>query len=357
MISTDATRLPRLMQCLGSHHMVATPIESDDDTTIRDEGNAAHWLAQQLHAGRPISVGMVCYNGVVADDEMVTHVTRYVDALGVGGAMEHVTSFSAQDMAWEVRGRCDHFASAGETLVVDDFKYGYREVSPENNWTLISHAIGFCLDTGYWPPHVTLRIHQPRLYHSDGPVRTWSLTGQDLIQAYHRIDARLRSADTTLETGEQCIKCPARHTCPAWRAASMNAIDASSILFDDKLPNERLDDQLALLTRAESVIVERRKALEELVKHRIKNGEVFANFGVMEQYGNRKFKSGISPAMLLALTGVDCAKSATVTPAEAERRGVPESVIASLTERPMTGLKLVKMNEHDRAVRLLKKGN
>lgn len=356
MITTDATRLPRLMQCLGSYSMPPTAIETSDDTTVRDEGNAAHWLSLQLFKRYPITPGTICYNGVVADEEMVQHVTRYVASLDQGGDMEHNTSFTPNDKAWEVRARCDHYAFGAETLTIDDLKYGYRSVSPEWNWTLIAHAIGVCLDAGWWPPVIILRIHQPRRYHPDGPIREWRLSGEELMQAYYRIDARLRAEATGLETGAECIKCPARFTCPAWREASMNAIDVSSDTFDDQLSNDRLDSELTLLAHAETVIVERRKALEELVKYKIKSGEIFANYGTMEQFGHRKFKSNVNAAVLQSLTGIDCSKPGTVTPAEAERRGVPESVIATLTERPSTGLKLVKMNEHERAMRLLRKG-
>lgn len=354
MFITDATHLPRLMQCFGSSQMPQVVPDADDDTTARDEGNAAHYMAQQVFNGVATIeqlTGHRAYNGVVMDAEMARHVSEYLSALDCG-QMEYVTSFGTD--RWQVNARTDHVAVRGDTLIVDDFKYGYRVVEPEMNWTLIAHAIGYCLREKITPSLIRLRIHQPRRYHPDGPLREWSCSYLQLRDFYAQIDRRLSEADSTLQTGPYCAKCHAAATCPAWREASMNAIDAASVLFNDELPAEALSRELDLLAHAETVITERHKALKELALHRSRNGEVIPMYAGETQYANRRFK--FDAATIRAITGVEPTEPKLVTPAELSRRGVSDDVLNLITERPTTGVKLIRSDPNKRAERLLKKG-
>lgn len=357
MFITDATHLPRLMQCFGSSQMPTAPKDSDADTTARDEGNAAHYMAEMVFTGRATLEslsGQKAYNGVLMDADMTRHVGEYLAALDCG-EIEVVTSFG-DGANWQVNARADHISWRVETLTltVDDFKYGHRLVEPENNWTLIAHAIGYCIMHQIAPERIVLRIHQPRRYHPDGPVREWVITYAELIDLRDMIARRLSEGDTTLFTGPECAKCPAAATCPAYRESSMNAIDAASAMFTDDMDAEALSRELVLLEQAESVITERLKALKEFALHRCKNGEVIPMYAAETTMANRRFK--FDAATLKMITGVDATEPKLITPAEYVRRGVSEDVLKNLTERPITGVKLVRSDSNKRAERLLKKG-
>lgn len=363
MFITDATHLPRLMQCFGSSQMPQVVPTADDDTTVRDEGNAAHYMAQQVFDGIATLeqlTGHRAYNGVVMDDEMTRHVREYLSALDCG-QMEYVTSFGND--RWQVNARTDHIAwrchpndqyQTPDTLIVDDFKYGYRLVEPEMNWTLIAHAIGYCLREQITPSVIKLRIHQPRRYHPESTLREWVIDYLKLRELYQQIDRRLSEADTMLQTGPYCPNCHAAATCPAWREASMNAIDAASVLFNDEMPAEALSRELDLLAHAETVISERHKAVKELALHRSRNGEIIPMYAGETQYANRRFK--FDAATIRALTGKEPTEPKLVTPAQLERMGVSEETMKFLTERPTTGVKLIRSDPNKRAERLLKKG-
>lgn len=354
MFITDATHLPRLMQCFGSSQMPIVVQNVDDDTGARDEGNAAHFMAQMVFQGRNSLeqlTGQRAYNGVLMDADMSRHVREYLVSL-ICGEMEVVTTFGNE--RWTINARADHIGMGDNVLYVDDFKYGRRLVDPEMNWTLIAHAIGYCLLHRIMPHQIILRIHQPRRYHPEGPLREWRLTYEQLTGFYQQIDRRLSEADTMLQTGPACSTCQAAPTCPAWREASMNAIDAASVLFSDEMPPEELSRELDLLTHAENVIADRRKALTELALHRSRNGEVIPMYAGETQYANRRFK--FDAAAIKALTGVDPTEPKLITPAQLERRGVNETLVAFLTERPSTGVKLIRSDANKRAERLLNKG-
>jgi len=364
MITVTATDLPRVMHCFGSLHMPPA-VPGGGDPTAREEGNAAHWLAEQMFNGSPAHAGLTAPNGYVITDDMVEHVSQYVSALDCG-EMEADTSYSGA--GWEVRGRADHISwrpawdgvvrpgnvcRAHSTLTIDDFKYGWRIVSPVRNWTLMSHAIGWCIKHQQRPDRITLRIHQPRPYHADGPLREWSCSFEELMGFYSQIEQRLSNPTDELVTSlEHCAKCHALALCPAARSASMNALDVADRVFSDDLPKPVLLREMELMRQAVGLIEARKDAIEELVTHRIKQGEVFDGYVLERRHGQRRWKPGLTGAALSMAAGVDLSKDGIVTPAEAERRGVSKEAIAALTDRPLLDpkLKAVDIDARARAI-------
>lgn len=364
MITVTATELPRVMHCFGSLHMPPA-VPGGGDPTARDEGNAAHWLAEQMFNGAAAHAGLTAPNGYVITEDMVEHVSQYVSALDCG-TMECDTSYAGA--GWEVRGRADHLvyrdAAATEVngcqtgylpscLTIDDFKYGWRIVSPVRNWTLISHAIGWIIRNQQRPDRITLRIHQPRPYHADGPLREWSCSFEELMGYYAQIEHRLTNPTDELVTSlDHCAKCHALATCPAARSASMNALDVMDRVFVDDLPKPVLLREMELMRQAVGLIEARKDAIEELVTHRIKQGEVFDGYVLERRHGQRRWKPGLTGAALSMAAGVDLSKNGIVTPAEAERRGVSKEAIAALTDRPLLDpkLKAVDIDARARAI-------
>jgi len=346
MITVTATELPRVMHCFGSLQMPQS-VPGGGDPTAREEGNAAHWLAEQMFNGASVGAGATAPNGYVITDDMVEHVSQYVSALDCG-EMEADTSYAGS--GWEVRGRADHVAARDGLLTIDDFKYGWRIISPVRNWTLMSHAIGWCIKHQQRPDRITLRIHQPRPYHADGPLREWSCSFEELMGYYAQIEHRLTNPTDELVTSlDHCAKCHALATCPAARRASMNALDVVDRVFVDDLPKPVLLREMELMRQAVGLIEARKDAIEELVTHRIKQGEVFEGYALERRYGQRRWKPGLTGAALSMAAGVDLSKDGIVTPAEAERRGVSKEAVAALTDRPLLDAKLKQIDVDARA--------
>ena len=364
MFITDATNLPRVMNCNGSRLMPPSfPATDILDTTKRDEGNAAHWLAQQLFNGDLRSenaVGTKAYNGIIITSDMVTHVDTYLKALDCG-EREATTTFSGT--GYTINGRCDHWVyriyADGSMLTVDDFKYGHSWVEPFENWTLIAHAIGLCRNYGLLPDVICLRIHQPRAWHPEGSLREWRISYTELQEYYQWIDKTLNNPTNQLTTGYTwCRRCPALATCPAARAARMNIIDMASPTFTDAMANDALEYDLQTFEVALKFLEAQVDALKELMAHRIKLGQPFNHYATMQNYGNRRWQHGLTPEFLTMTTGIDCTKTSAITPAEFVRRGGRESVVEKLTERPLIGSKLVRIDADKNAKRILgsKKG-
>lgn len=360
MLTLDASDLPRFMQCNGSRLLEPPFITPSEDTTIRDEGTAAHYAAQMIFNGQMKAdqlLNQKAPNGVFITSEMIQHISDYMDEIlirpdGDIGLMELPTSHGTHG-SYQINGRADHIVYFADTrtLRINDFKYGYRLVEPEMNWTLISHAIGFVKTRlTEWPVSIVFTIIQPRAPHSDGPVREWMISGEQLGALAGQLDATLRNPSDALMTGPACGKCPALAICPAAHSMRMNALDTATIAFDDQIDNTRLNYELDLLSHALKVIEDGLDARKELAKHRLQNGGVLANYGLDNELTNRQWKTGITAELLEMITGRQLREPAkAVTPAEAIRRGVPEETVAAFAERRSKGVKLVRMDHSKRA--------
>lgn len=362
MLTVNADDLPRVMNCQGSLQMPEAFPAINLDTTIRDEGIAAHYMANAVFRGTHILANLIdkkAPNGVYMSADMATHVSEYLSALDCGET-EANTSFGND--TYRVAARCDHYRydAATNTLTIDDLKYGYGIVEPDENWTLLAHAIGVCWSLQIQPATIILRIHQPRPHHRHGKLREWRTTWDNLMLYAAQIERTLTNPDNILATGDDwCRKCRALASCPAAHLANMNAVDASAIALSDELPPDALAYELDLLTTASATLKSRLDALTEMVMYKRSQGILVGNYHAEQGIGNTTWKPGLNPQIVTAVTGVPLTTApGFVTPAEAKRRGVPEHVIKSLTYRPRTALKLIKEDANKRASRLLStKGN
>lgn len=358
MFRIDATHLGRAMNCNGSRLLDRPQLSDDSDTVVRDEGNAFHWLSQEIFEGRlqaANAIGLQAYNGVFITAAMVKHAQEYINALWAG-EMEVKTSWGGND--FQIDGRADHigFNHATGELFIDDAKYGYGVVEPENNWTLISHAIGHCRIAQIQPSKITLTIHQPRAYHPLGTTRSWSFSWDDMVRYHNNIAYTLENPNDQLHTGSHCYKCPSIPICPAYRMASMNAIDATSHAFNDNLSAEELVEELELLEHASNVIVNRKKAIDELALFRVTNGEILPGRMIDRPKGQTRYKKNVTPDMLSALIGRDLSEKKLPKVSALRDNGVAEMIINAITERPDGSARLVKVDINKLAAKKLNVG-
>lgn len=363
MLAITATNLPRLMGCNGSRLTGgSTPPVKDD--TVKDEGNAAHWVVEQV-CNNGISVEELidrkAPNGVYITIDMVEHLDMYLTNAtvleqGEQSFVEIDTSHNSNN--WQINGQADNiiYNPANFKLQVNDFKYGWGAVDPEMNWTLISHALGFWFrNVGMRISEITFTIYQPRPYHPEGTVRSWTINSEKLIELSHLMNNTLNNLTDQLNTGKHCSHCPAMTTCPAYRLAEMNCIEASEKAFDDKLSNDELSFELDRLDRVQQIIKDMVKAYKEETEYRLKKGEIIKDYSLETGLTNRKWSKNVSAEMMLAYTGKDITKKDLITPKQAEVLGVSKEIVASLTERNNTGVKLVRMNANAKANKLFNK--
>ena len=351
MLSLTATELPRFIQCNGN--IALDKISNFNiDTEERDLGNTAHWLVETAYKnGVQLEemIGEKSPQGIVVDVEMVEHCEEYFNNLA--GSIEFDTSHGSVD--YEVRGRCDHifFNDSNNTLVVDDFKYGRRIVEPDENWTLISHALGcmwgseFVLNN---TREIVFRIFQPRAYHPEGTVRTWRVSKETLEQYFRQMQAALANPDQTVNTGPNCYMCPSQSNCSASQIDLMNQTEISQHAFNNKLDAKDVSSMYDLLKKAEKRIKSGLKAYEDVMLHGLKVGKSFPNYSVKKDFTSPKWNEGLTKDILEMATGKDLSGGKMVTPKQAEKLGVSKEAIKKLSKPVERGLKLVRISEQDK---------
>lgn len=354
MLSLTATELTRFMACNGFKSLGGVE-PFDPSTEATDEGNAVHWIAEQVFNGvNPTDlIGVEAPNGLFITDEMVENCSEYLEFVTSGDCQVEIdTSHSGQN--WEIRGRADciKYDSKSNELTIADLKYGYRIVEPSENWTLISHAIAWCIKNSVAPYEVKFVIFQPRAFHPQGAVREWKLLYTDMLDYYKRLVNVLEHPSPTVSSGSQCYKCKCLSQCPAAQIALMNAIDVSQMAFDSEIDNDKLSWMLNNLKRAQEILKQSYDAYQDLALHRLKDGKHLKGYSIQTALGNTTWENTVNAEFIKTMCGVDITVSKLMTPAQAKKAGVPEELINSCTYRPDNGFKLVSINENKLAKKL-----
>lgn len=357
-----ATDLPRLMACNGSRLMEDFISSIEPDDTVRNEGDAAHWVAEQVFKGNFAASELIdrkAPNGVFITAEMVEYLTPYLDWLKHAGKFAAIEySATIDTVKWQVSTRADHIVMALDNVLhIDDLKYGWRIVEPIDNWTLLAYAISFVMKNPQLPQPqaIIFTIYQPRTHHHNGRIRSWTISFKELQHKMCDLINTLDNLDDQLHTGEHCYKCPALVNCPAARKAELNAVEASEKAYVDKINNTDLTFQLDHLDRSIDVLTQAYKAYSELALHRLKQGEILSNYAIEADLTNTIWKEHITPEILFAMTGVDATKKQLLTPNQTQNLGVDKTLISALTERRNKGVKLIRVNTNDKAKKLFNK--
>lgn len=348
MLTLTADELPRFMACNGSRSITQVQPFAPDDT-MRNEGDAAHWLIEQVFNrkyGTDELVDRPAFNGVYVTEQMIEDVTPCINAIQGRGAVEVVTSYS-DGVAYDVRGRADWIAFEGTTLHVGDFKYGWSIVEPEENWTLLSHVMGWCYNNPNLCDQMTdviLHIWQPRPHHPLGKVRSVPYSKQQLQQFWVSLFFKLTQPDGMLNTSKHCKDCLGMINCPAAQKAGLNAIDMSEKAYVSELDDSTIAFVLEQYERAAKILEQLHKAASELALHRIKAGNIVPGYGIEKDLTNKQWKQGITVEAAQAITGKDLSKKQLITPAQAVKAGVSQEAIDALCERREKGVKLSKID-------------
>jgi hypothetical protein len=253
-----------------------------------------------------------------------------------------------------LNGRADHigFCNVASVLYVDDFKYGYTIVEPEHNWTLIAHAIGWCVENDIAPDHITFTIHQPRAPHHDGRVREWSIGYQQLLDLYQQMSMTLNNPDHVTRTGPHCYRCPSFTSCEARQTAELSAVEVACMAYNANINNDDLAARLDLIARAKKLLDQSEKAYLELGTHRVEKGEIVKNYSMKIEQTNRVWNDGITPEIMQALIGRDISSRKLPTPRQAEQAGLTSDFVNLLSDRRDKGKKLVRIDANKKASKM-----
>ncbi len=316
------------------------PLEPAGDSDSRREGTCAHWVVDCVFNGfaevATDMIGEAHANGWVVDDEMAGHCQDYVDYVRSFGPA--LSSEMPVELFGLVRGRLDTVSSGTDAIIrVFDFKYGWRLVEVEENYTML------CYGANLWEQRggtIELHVFQPRPSHPDGPARVWTLTDWEMQDRYEWLRNRAQDCFVYPQgtPGPQCRDCPAAASCHALAA---NVQAQYQLITDDRMTDPsgaQLAAHLAFPRLAAELAKARLDAVEAEASARISRSMPVPGWALEPRTGNRKFT--IPRERVKLATGVDPVKTVEMSPAELERAGVPKHVVAAITYKPTIGRKL-----------------
>lgn len=347
----------RWVVCAGSVMLEAMYPESDEDKVAAAEGTAAHWAGSEMLAGRLVDVGQVAPNDIVLTEEMIDAAELYVEAVDAALAgrsrnylhiEEKIEIPSVNVLNWGTSDLWFYF-DAERLLNVVDFKFGHGFVDEFENWQLIDYAAGILDSLGIdglddQAVRVNLTVVQPRSYHRNGPVRTWSVLASDLRPYINKLR---NAAEAALMTGAkckpnpECLHCKARHACEALQIDAYRSaqISAGSVPVD--LTPAALGLELHFLRAAAKRLEGRITGLEEQTRQQIGQGVLVPFFAVESVEGRETWAKPVPEVLELGqLFGVNLAKNEAITPKQAVKAGLPAEVLSAYTQRSR-GLQLV----------------
>jgi len=333
----------RVIQCPASLFMCSQFPETDDNPKAL-EGTQAHEVILADMQGQDVPS--------FATEEMLEGAEMWRDTLRPmmesSGALIHleerVDCFEIHPDNW---GTPDAWAydEMTATLHVWDYKFGHRHVEAFENWQLINYAAGIWTSGGYNVSNFELTIVQPRSYHADGPVRSWSV---DRVQMEGYI-SRLKSAweasllpEPPTHTGKNCRDCSARHACPTLQEGALIAVEMSGQNVPFDLNENAIGRELHLLKSAQELLEYRIEGLESEVLGRIKQGKSIRGWMTKQGEGREKWNKPIDEVLALGeMMGIDIKKPTAITPKQAIKAGLPAELVRTYTEVPIGEIKLI----------------
>lgn len=341
------------IQCPGSRSLEALYPQAEDDPKAI-EGTFAHTVNVAMVSGLRIPPG--------ATEEMLDGAELWQDTVMAIVGNHHVEQYvNCSIINKDCSGTPDMWiwCPTNKTLHVLDYKFGHKHVEAYENWQLICYAVGiidshpeivpFGTNWSDSPIRVNMTIVQPRAYHSDSQVRTWSVPLGQLTWYLSRLQANalesmLPNAET--RTGPECANCSARRSCKTLQKSVYSVIDmvGDNVPFD--LAPEQLGKELLKLQNAIEILRARESGLYDEVLGRIKSGSTVPGWMTQRGVGREKWKVPIQEIMDLGeMMGVTVSKPMTITPKQAIKAGLSADLVRQYSEVPMGEIKLVPFKQ------------
>jgi hypothetical protein len=139
--------------------------------------------------------------------------------------VEHKVDFGDRFGYADLTGTSDLVFVSDEQIHIADLKYGRGVVEVRENTQLLIYLVGAVHMFGR-RPHYSMSILQPRAWHCDGPIRTWTIDDATLAAFEERLEAAIAGSydlKSPLVPGDHCQHyCKALGRCKAAKNYSLD---------------------------------------------------------------------------------------------------------------------------------------
>ena len=346
----------RWVKCPASVSLSAA-IPEDDESESSEEGTLAHAVAAAVLQG-----GVLPTDGVT--EEMLDGVEVYFDDVAkvkqlVGRddllvVEQHVDN---SIISTSNHGTPDAWMLGSSTQVADvwlwDYKFGHRQVEVFENWQLINYAILIYANlkaenNAADIVHFHLRVVQPRAFHPDGVVREWVVSSDQLRPYAVKLQEAAQlalSPEPKAVINPECRDCKARHVCNELQSAGYAAVQYASVGLPIEMSPEASAIELALMQDAADVLKARISGKEQEIIQHLKLGTAVKGWSLERGTGRKRWTGTFDEITALSdMLGVEVRKTSLITPTQAIKAGIPESVVAGYSETPSGEIKLMRDN-------------
>lgn len=336
-----------------------------DDSPESMEGTAAHWVLSEMLAGRIHKENESAPNGIIVTGEMLDgaelacetiwqrpslgqwHIEEQVSISSV-----HPDCFGTPDL-WA-------FTVGNAHLEIIDYKYGHGFVDEYFNPQGLLYMLGI-LETvkaqviNPLLVTVSFTIVQPRCFYRGAPVRTHSYVVRDAADHLIKLQRAALEAyvpNPVARTNVECDHCPGRHACDALQEAAYSDAEFATDRQPHDLTPQAAALELRMLERALERLGARVDGLRELTAANIRAGARVSHYSLESGRGRQQWTT--TPEQIITigqLLGKDLSKPGVITPVQAKKIGVDESVISAYSSIIPGSLKLIPQNnDHARRV-------
>lgn len=375
-----ASSAERWMACPASVSLSAG--HEDEESDHAALGTAAHALAAYCLSSQtepwttigtrivgerfypPVCKTPIPDGGHLVDKEMADAVSEYVafiDEKFPGrnqGNSWIERKFHCPSIHKYFYGTSDFTAIVGRKATVVDYKHGAGiVVDAVENPQLMYYAAGVLEDLNAWDSvdEIELVIVQPRAFHYDGPIRSWTIGTAELVawledKLVPAMDLALASRDT--KSGEHCRFCPARFgACPQ----IMSDVDEMEELMktigkDGEGAPKLTGEQLARFLDLGEVFKIARTAALKTATIRVQNGHKVPGWKLSKARSNREFKEGAEAAAKKEFGADAYSQPKLKSPAEFDKLPKGKDFTARWAFKPDAGETLVPEDDARPAV-------
>lgn len=338
--------------CPASPSMAARfPELEESEAAI--EGTTAHWYASEVLQGRDVQDGDICpETGRPVTAQMAGDCESYVaacrDDMARGSVCHVEAKVSMLQVHSENWGRLDFsFVNPKARIVgVKDLKYGHKPVKAVGNWQTFDYIVGRVEKTGVpvdesW--HFEVGIYQPRDYQSGGQVKFWNFgftEYQERLALLKAAAAEATGPDPQARTGPHCAGCPGAAAC---QALQLTALEAAETGVPRQMNLTEAARMLDILERAADRVDSLKTSVAAQIEQGLRSGQGVPGWALEQGYGRQRWTKPVSEILALGdAFGTDLRKDDVITPKQAVKKGIDESVIAAYSETPRTSAKLVR---------------